>query len=81
MKLPRDMGGQELSARLGRYGYSIMRQTGSHIRLTSTYTGKEHHVTIPSHNPLKIGTLSSIIDDVAVYLKVERRKLIEELFR
>ena len=36
MKLPRDMGGEELAALLGRYGYKIIRQTGSHIRLTST---------------------------------------------
>jgi predicted RNA binding protein YcfA (HicA-like mRNA interferase family) len=43
MKLPRDMGGEELTALLGKYGYKITRQTGSHIRLTSTSKGFEHH--------------------------------------
>ena len=43
MKLPRDMGGEELAALLGKYGYKITRQTGSHIRLTSTSKGFEHH--------------------------------------
>jgi len=37
MKLPRDMGGEELTALLGRYGYKITRQTGrpyaAHIHL------------------------------------------------
>jgi len=80
LKLPRDMGGVELSSLLSRYGYLIVRQTGSHIRLTSTFSGTEHHITIPAHNPLKIGTLSGILDDVANYLKIERKTLIEELF-
>jgi len=47
MKLPRDAGGEELAAHLGRYGYKITRQTGSHIRLTSTAKGLENHITIP----------------------------------
>jgi len=47
MKLPRDMGGEELAALLGRYGYKITRQTGSHIRLTSISKVSEHHITIP----------------------------------
>jgi len=39
MKLPRDMGGEELAALLGKYDYQITRQTGSHMRLTSTSRG------------------------------------------
>lgn len=56
MKLPRDLSGTHLATLLRRYGYEITRQTGSHMRLTSTFAGHEHHVTIPAHNPLKIGT-------------------------
>jgi predicted RNA binding protein YcfA (HicA-like mRNA interferase family) len=81
MKLPRDMGGEELAALLGRYGYEITRQTGSHIRLTSTSKGFEHHITIPKHKPLRVGTLSSILNEIAAYLEIERQKLVEELFR
>jgi predicted RNA binding protein YcfA (HicA-like mRNA interferase family) len=81
MKLPRDMGGEELAALLGRYGYKITRQTGSHMRLTSTSKGFEHHVTIPRHKPLRVGTLSSIVNEIAAYLEIERQKLAEELFR
>ncbi len=81
MKLPRDMGGEELVALLGRYGYKITRQTGSHMRLTSTSKGFEHHITIPRHKPLRVGTLSSIMNEIAAYLEIERQKLVEELFR
>ncbi len=81
MKLPRDMGGEELAALLGRYGYKITRQTGSHMRLTSTSKGFEHHITIPRHKPLRVGTLSSIVNEIAAYLEIERQKLVKELFR
>jgi len=81
MKLPRDMGGEERAALLGRYGYKITRQTGSHMRLTSTSKGFEHHITIPRHKPLRVGTLSTIVNEIAAYLEIERQKLVEELFR
>jgi predicted RNA binding protein YcfA (HicA-like mRNA interferase family) len=80
MKLPRDVGGEELVALLGRYGYTVTRQTGSHIRLTSTVKGFENHVTIPEHKPLKVGTLDHIVNVIAAYLEIEHQELLEELF-
>jgi predicted RNA binding protein YcfA (HicA-like mRNA interferase family) len=81
VKLPRDVGGEEFAALLGRYGYKITRQTGSHMRLTSTSKGFENHITIPAHKPLRVGTLSSIMSEIAAYLETEHQKLVEELFR
>jgi len=81
MKLPRDLGGEELATRLGKYGYQVIRQTGSHIRLTSTYKGTEHHLTVPRHKPLRVGTLNGIINDVAAYLEMEKQNLIDDLLR
>ena len=80
MKLPRDISGEELARMLERYGYQITRQTGSHIRLTSTIKDAEHHVTIPRHKSLKIGTLSSILNEVASYLELDRESLVTKLF-
>ena len=80
MKLPRDLSGHELIKLLRRYGYEKMRQVGGHIRLKSTICGHAHHVTVPDHPSLRLGTLSSILSDVAAYLNVERSKLEEELF-
>ena len=62
MKLPREISGEDLAKLLEKYGYEITRQTGSHIRLTTTVKG-EHHIIIPAHKYLKIGTLSSILSD------------------
>lgn len=80
MKLPRDMGGEELATILGRYGYHMTHQTGSHMRLTSTYKGTEHHITVPRHKSLKVGTLSGIVNEIAAYLEMERQTLIDNLF-
>ena len=80
MKLPRDLSGEQLARLLRQYGYEITRQTGSHLRLTSRIRGTEHHVTIPAHNPLKVGTLSAILADVAAYMEVDRATLSENLF-
>ena len=81
MKLPRDVGGEELTGLLGRYGYRLTRQSGSHMRLTSSFKGKEHHLTIPRHKPLRIGTLNQILKDLTSYLEVDRQALIKELFQ
>lgn len=80
MRLPRDVSGERLAALLGRYGYEITRQTGSHMRLTSTLQGREHHVTIPAHAALRVGTLSGILAEVAAYLELSREELLEALF-
>ena len=78
MRLPRDLSGANLVKRLGRFGYGIARQTGSHMRLTSTVHG-EHHITIPNHDPLRIGTLSAILDAVAVHHGLTRDALLQQL--
>ena len=80
MRLPRDLSGGELARLLRRYGYEVSRQTGSHLRLTSRIMGTEHHITVPSHKHLKLGTLASIISEVASYLKNDRETLADELF-
>jgi predicted RNA binding protein YcfA (HicA-like mRNA interferase family) len=69
-----------LARLLRRYGYQVTRQTGSHLRLTSTIKTTQHHVTIPAHSPLKVGTLSGILSDIAAYLEMDRAALADELF-
>lgn len=50
------------------------------MRLTSTYTGKTHHLTIPDHDALRVGTLNSILHDVAQYLGIPKSELVAQLF-
>ncbi|MBI4203076.1 MAG: type II toxin-antitoxin system HicA family toxin [Chloroflexi bacterium] len=80
MKLSRDLSGRRFATVLRRYGYQEVRQTGSHLRLTSTIKGTEHHITIPLHDELKVGTLNSILADIASYLEIDKETLAEQLF-
>mgnify|MGYP001092585788 CR=1 FL=1 len=79
MKLPRDLSGPDLVKALGRLGYRATRTTGSHSRL-STDQPMPHHLPIPAHDPLKVGTLAAILGDVAEHLKIERDELLRRLF-
>jgi len=79
-KIPRDISGKYLCKLLSKYGYNISRQTGSHIKLTSEFKGYKHHITIPNHDAIKIGTLNFILNDVAYYLTIQKSDLINDLF-
>lgn len=79
MRMPRDVSGAELVKRLGRLGYTVSRQTGSHIRLTCA-DPRQHHVTIPAHGPLRIGTLAAVLDAVCQHHALNRDELLARLF-
>lgn len=79
MRLPRDLSGKDLATALATLGYQVDHQTGSHLRMM-TQVGGEHHVTVPLHNPIKIGTLNSILRDVAEHARLSREDLLRRLF-
>lgn len=79
MKLPRDLSGAQLAKALAKVGYRVTRQSGSHMRLSADVPG-QHHITIPAHDPLKVGTLAAVLGEVAANLKVERDELLQRLF-
>ena len=79
MKLPRDLSGMDLVKAMERLGYRISRQTGSHLRLTADLP-TQHHLTIPAHDPLKIGTLAAILADVAAHRGISREDLVRLLW-
>ena len=79
MKLPRDVSGAQLAKSLSALGYRVTRQAGSHLRLTCDQP-TQHHVTIPNHNELRIGTLAGILNDVAAHHGLRARAL-NRLFR
>ncbi len=78
-KLPRDLSGADLAAALTRLGYAVTRQTGSHLRLTTAESG-EHHVTIPAHKAIPLGTLRSILREVAEHFEWSTDELAAKLF-
>jgi predicted RNA binding protein YcfA (HicA-like mRNA interferase family) len=80
MKLPRDVSGLKLARALRSHGYETTRQTGSHLRLSSSIMGPTHHVTVPRHRAVAVGTLARIVSDVAHYLEIDQSELARQLF-
>lgn len=80
MRLPRDLSGDELAAKLGKLGYRPSRQTGSHLRVTRQASQGATHVTIPRHRALRLGTLNGIVNEVAGQLELRKEELVRLLF-
>ena len=65
MKLPRDVSGAETARALRRLGFTVQRQTGSHLILRR----EGRTVVVPQHKPLKPGTLKGILEQAGVTLE------------
>lgn len=79
MKIPRNINSDNIIQLLKKYDYKITHQTGSHIRLTSNLEGTKHHIAIPGHKDLKVGTINNILSDISKYLEIEKEILIKNL--
>ena len=62
MKLPRDVSGAQAVRALQRLGFVVVRQRGSHVRLTKGALA----VTVPAHGSIAPGTLQSILRQAGV---------------
>lgn len=79
MKIPRQVSGSDLVRALREFGYEQVRRAGSHIRLTTELNGT-HHVTIPDHKPLKVGTLlQGVLKPVAAHHGITVDELLAKL--
>ena len=79
MRLPRDLTGAQMVRALAKLGYLPTRQTGSHVRLTCQLPA-QHHLTVPLHDPLRIGTLAAVLTAVADAHGLTRDELMQRLF-
>ena len=69
MKLPRNLKGSSLGDVLCRqWDYRFVDHQGSHIIL-DTQTSEYQRISMPNHNPLRIGTLNSILKTVSAHKK------------
>jgi len=76
MKIPRDLGGQELIKTLCRdWGYIRVHQVGSHVVLETNEPGHQR-VVVPAHRVLKVGTLNGILRAVADHKLITRESII-----
>jgi len=64
VKLPRGVSAKQLIRALEKLGYAVIRQKGSHIRLFHE-APPIHSISVPLHDPLKIGTFHGILAEVA----------------
>jgi predicted RNA binding protein YcfA (HicA-like mRNA interferase family) len=79
VKIPRDLNGADLARRLAAYGYSITRQSGSHMRLSRQAAGSQQHLTIPAHKAMRVGTLLQILKDVASQTGVSLEEVVQAI--
>ena len=79
MKVPRDLSGAQLIKVLCRdWGFRQVHQEGSHVIL-QTETPGHQRLSVPNHNPLRIGTLNSIVRAVATHIGVDRQAVLDSL--
>jgi predicted RNA binding protein YcfA (HicA-like mRNA interferase family) len=79
MKTPRDLSWRDVVKALSRFGYVVVRQKGSHIRLT-TQVGGEDHLAVPAHDPIRVGTLEAIVSKAAQHFHKSKSEMMEALF-
>ena len=79
MKLPRDLNAADLIGVLCRhFNYTRVHQVGSHVIL-ETNEPTHHRIAIPNHNPLRIGTLSSILNAVSAVKQIDKKEILRRL--
>ena len=75
MKIPRDLSGAQLVKVLCRdWNY----QEGSHIIL-QTDAPTHQRLSVPNHNPIRVGALNSIVRAVSLHKGIERQQLLDAL--
>ena len=79
MKVPRDLSGVQLIKVLSRdWAYRQSHQEGSHVIL-ETATPSHQRLSVPNHNPLRVGTLNAIVRTVAAHKGVDRQAVLDSL--
>ena len=79
MKVPRDISGTHLANVLcRRWQYAVVHQVGSHIILETSEPAHQR-IVIPQHDPVRLGTLISILRSVAQHKGVTRDAIVGSL--
>jgi 2,3-bisphosphoglycerate-independent phosphoglycerate mutase len=51
------------------------------VKLPRDLSGSDlAHLTVPEHDPLKIGTLAGILSDIGAHHKISKDDLVQKLF-
>ena len=72
MSRPRTLSGGEVVKILGKFGFEIVGQRGSHIKLRRVLgDGTRQTLTVPNHSELDRGTVLGIYRQALRYLPTE----------
>jgi len=75
------VSGRKLLRFMRKLNYEIIRWRGSHVRLRKITMLGEHSITVPYHDEIAKGTLSSIISSLSKWNNIPKDELIEMLRR
>ena len=79
MKLPRNISGDQLADHICKHWeYTRITQVGSHIMLRTETPSRSKQV-IPAHTPMRIGTFSKILSQIAAHKQVTREDILRGL--
>ena len=65
------LSGREIVKELELLGFSVVRQKGSHIRLSRVNINETQNISIPNHDELDRGTEKAIIRTLKPFLTLE----------
>ena len=78
LRLPQ-ASGQQVVRLLGKLGYEVIRQRGSHVRMRKSSPLGAHHITVPAHRTVALGTLNDILSRVSLWNNMPKGDLIRRL--
>lgn len=64
----RRLSGAQVIAVLAGFGFSVVGQKGSHIKLARIVDGKRQILTVPNHKEIDTGTIRAIYRQVSAYV-------------
>lgn len=65
----RHLSGRQVVSVLGRFGFVVVSQRGSHAKLRRTGPGgQKETLTVPMHDDLDVGTLGAILRQASRYI-------------
>jgi len=70
----RDISGKKLVKIFESYNFVVIRQSGSHIKMSRLYVGKNQTLVIPNHFSIAKGTLKEIYTQALGYIPEKELK-------
>ena len=64
----RRLSGKEVVSIFGQFGFVVVSQKGSHMKLKREIAGQSQTLTVPAHSELDTGTLRAILRQASQFI-------------